>query len=67
MEIIMEILYYIAGCFWLIGWIAQVADINAKAYRSSVEPPFYGAFVAIYVMLFFTWPYWYFYTKSASK
>ena len=55
--------WYILGALWLIGAISEIAKINSKIYRHNIEKPYYGAFLAVWVLLFFTWPYWYFYDK----
>ena len=60
----MNYLYCVVGVIWLIGALAEIAKMNAKIYRNNIVEPYTGAFFCVWVLLFFTWPYWYFYDKA---
>jgi hypothetical protein len=60
----MEYLYWALGALWIIGAICQIAKTAKKIYVNSIDEPYAGAFLFMNVMLFFTWPYWYFYDRG---
>jgi hypothetical protein len=53
--------FYIILFLWVIGWVSQIASIDATISKYSVKEPYRGAFIAAKVVLFFSWPYWMFY------
>ena len=59
----MDIIYWCIGVAWVVGGIAEIAKTNATLDSNNIEKPYYGAFFVMWVLLFFTWPYWYFYRK----
>lgn len=63
-EMKVEILYWIAGTLWCVGALSEIAKFDRKIYVNNMDEPFAGAFMAVKVLLFFTWPYWYFYGKG---
>lgn len=63
-EIVMEILLWCCGVVWLAGWVNELATLAANMHKLKIEYPSDGVKYAIPVLLFFTWPYFYFYGKA---
>jgi len=59
----MEVFFYISGIAWCIGCVAQFAHTSKRLDTLGLAPPFPGVMIVVFVLMFFTWPYWYFYSK----
>jgi len=60
----MEILILCAGIVWVLGWVKEMAYCSAKMKKHGIEYPDDRVRYAMPVMLFFAWPYFYFYGKA---
>ena len=61
----MEFVYWAVGILWCIGAISEIAKMDRRIYLSSEPEPYTGAFLVVKLLIFFTWPYWYFYDRAA--
>ena len=59
----MEVFYWILSLVWLAGWISQLASIHRSMKFFKVDYPYKGVKYAMPIVIFFTWPYFYFYGK----
>jgi len=59
-----EIFFWFVGIVWIMGWVKELAYCSAKRKRHGIEYPCHAVRYAIPVVLFFTWPYFYFYGKA---
>lgn len=60
----MEIFIYICCALWLLGAVKEIAEYEATIDKFNIELPFYGARVALALLMLFSWPFWYFYKKA---
>lgn len=59
----MEILLVIVSIIWILGWIKELAFFHSRLDRHEISYPNDGVKYLVPVMLFFAWPYFYFYGK----
>ena len=60
----MEILFWAAAFIWVLGFLREMACLNAQLDIRKMEYPSTEMKVAVLILMFFTWPYWHFYRKS---
>ena len=60
----MEILFWLVCIAWVLGWVNELATVGANMNRHKIEYPDKGVKYAMPILLFFTWPYFYFYGKA---
>jgi len=60
----MKIFLILLGIFWIVGWIKTIAEIDAKADHVQFKFPNKKVKYILIIMLFFAWPYFYFYSKA---
>ncbi len=60
----MEILFWCLGIVWVTGWVNELATVGANMHKHKTEYPYEAVKYAMPVVLFFTWPYFYFYGKA---
>lgn len=60
----MELFWWIVGMLWVAGWIKELAYVGAKMKAHGLEYPYDGVKYMMPIVLFFTWPYFYFYGKA---
>ena len=63
----MDILLLIIGIVWVVGALSQIAKFNRQIYDKNIEKPYFGAFFCVWVLILFTWLYWYFYKINTNK
>ena len=59
----MEVFYWIAGFLSCLGALREIAITNRNIDDQKIKKPYTGIMILVWVMLFLTWPYWYFYRK----
>ena len=57
----MDIVLFIFGVFWVLGYVRQLAIFHSTADAHKIEYPSKGVKNILPVVLFFTWPYFLFY------
>ena len=60
----MEIFLILLCIFWVAGWLKQLASIDAIVSKVGFKYPNEQVRAFIPVVLFFTWPYFYYYEKA---
>jgi len=60
----MEIFWSILFVCWCFGWIREVACVDAGIKRHGIKYPNQYVKNLMPIVLFFTWPYFYFYGKA---
>lgn len=60
----MKILFIILFVVWVVGYIRQLAEISAVMEKVGFRYPSKEVRVMMPIVLFFTWPYFYFYEKA---
>ena len=60
----MEIFFWCIGIGWCIGWVCEYAKFHADMDKQKAPYPYEAMKYAVPVLLFFTWPYFYFYRKG---
>ena len=60
----MKILWTIIGLLWLVGWIKELANIDALMLDQKKVYPSRAFKYAVAGLVLFMWPYFYFYRKS---
>jgi len=59
-----NIIFLVVGIIWCAGWIREIAKCHASMRRHDIDYPNDSVKIALPIVLFFTWPYFYFYGKS---
>ena len=59
----MEYWQWILGGLWLIGAVKELAAIHKGADSQGIEVST-STHIAVFILVIFTWPYWYFYGKK---
>ena len=57
----MEIFYWVIGTAWAAGFLKQLAIVNGVMDKHKLSYPNDSVRRIMPVLLFFTWPYFYFY------
>lgn len=60
----MDILILCGVAIWLIGWVRMLATIHAIMQKVKIEYGHPAMRYSVPLVLFFTWPYFYFYYKA---
>ena len=60
----MEILFLIVGFVWVLGWVKQLAEVSCIIEMYGLKYPSREVERIVPIVLFFTWPYFYFYGKA---
>jgi hypothetical protein len=64
---IMDIFYWLFGLVWVLGWTKELAFLYAVMNKHKIEYPSEEIKFWMPIVLFFTWPYTYFYGKALQK
>lgn len=60
----MKIFLIIVAVLWIVGWVRSVAVIDAIMSRTGIAYQDKHLKTFVPIVLFFTWPYFYFYEKA---
>jgi len=59
----MEIFWWIIGILWIAGWLKELAFTHWAMNYAGISYPYEAIKYVMPIMLFFLWPYFYFYGK----
>lgn len=63
----MDIFLWIVFLLWVLGWINELAYVDAKTKQHNIDYPNKQVKYMSLLVLFFTWPYFYFYGRAIRK
>ena len=57
----MEILLIVVAALWVAGFVRELARLHRSMDKNKISYPYPGCEYVTAVILFFSWPYFYFY------
>ena len=60
----MEYILIVLAVLWVIGWVKEMATVERLRNHKGIEYPNESVKKIMPLLLFFTWPYFYFYGKA---
>ena len=63
----MNIILWLVGFLWIIGWVRELAITDRGMKSTGIVYPSDSVRYAMPAMLFFAWPYFYFYGIGTSE
>ena len=60
----MEIFWWVVAFIWIAGWLKELAYVDVKVRQLGLKYPGKQVKSIMPILLFATWPYFYFYGKA---